>query len=208
VDFLDTTRAGWDAAAAGYAEMFADELAGRPLWRALFAAFAELVDGQVIEVGSGPGLTTAHLSSLGLDVSGIDLSPGMVEVASRLHPALRFSVGSMTALDVPDSSLGGLVAWYSIINIPPAHLPGVFAEFHRVLAPGGHLLLGFQVRDEPKHLTEAFGHEISLVFQALSPELVVPMLVDAGFVEVARLLCEPDESINTPTAHLLFRKPS
>lgn len=206
MDFLDTTRAGWDVTATEYADLFADELAGKPLWRAMFAAFAELTSDPVLEVGSGPGRTTAHLSSLGLDVSGVDLAPGMVDVASRLHPGLRFSVGSMTALDVPDGSLGGLVAWYSIINIPPAHLPGVFAEFHRVLAPGGHLLLGFQVRDEPKHLTEAFGREISLVFQALSPELVVPMLVDAGFVEVARLLCEPDESINTPTAHLLFRK--
>ncbi|TWP53001.1 class I SAM-dependent methyltransferase [Lentzea tibetensis] len=206
MDFLDTTRAGWDTAAVGYAEMYAGELEGMPLWRALFAAFAELVDGPVVEVGSGPGCTTAHLSSLGLDVSGIDLSPEMVAVASRQHPDLRFTVGSMTALDLPDAGLAGLVAWYSIINIPPVHLPGVFAEFHRVLAPGGHVLLGFQVRDEPKHLTSAFGHEISLVFQALSPEFVVPMLVDAGFVEVARMLCAPDEKIATPTAHLLFRK--
>ncbi|MDT7711983.1 MAG: hypothetical protein QOG46_672 [Pseudonocardiales bacterium] len=49
-------------------------------------------------------------------------------------------------------ALGGIVAWYSIIHTPPEELPVVFAEFHRVLAPDGHLLLTFQVGDEPRQL--------------------------------------------------------
>ncbi|MFD4664838.1 MULTISPECIES: class I SAM-dependent methyltransferase [Streptomyces] len=46
----------------------------------------------------------------------------------------------MTDLDLADGSLGGIIAWYSIVHTPPELLPVVFAEFHRVLAPGGHLL--------------------------------------------------------------------
>jgi SAM-dependent methyltransferase len=206
-DDLDTTRAGWDAAAVEYAETFEHELDGRPLWRGLFAAFAELVSGPVVEVGSGPGWNAAYLDSLGLDVSGIDLSPEMVAVARRLHPGLRYSVGSMTALDIADGTLGGLVAWYSIINLPPERLPGVFAEFHRVLTTGGHLLVGFQERTEPLRLTEAWGKPIEpLVFQALSADGVAGLMDEAGFDVTARLLCAPDESITTPTAHLLARK--
>ncbi|MFE9404030.1 class I SAM-dependent methyltransferase [Streptomyces sp. NPDC006530] len=49
-------------------------------------------------MGCGTGRITAHLRELGLDVFGIDLSPGMVEVARRDHPGLRFDVGSMTDL--------------------------------------------------------------------------------------------------------------
>ena len=41
---------------------------------------------------------------------GIDLSPGMIEVARRTYPGLRFEVGSMLALDLPDASLGGVLA--------------------------------------------------------------------------------------------------
>jgi len=47
----------------------------------------------------------------------------------------------MTALELPDGGLAGIVAWYSIIHTPPEHLPSVFAELFRVLAPGGHLAL-------------------------------------------------------------------
>jgi hypothetical protein len=53
------------------------------------------------------------LQQLGLDASGIDLSPGMIAHAHRTYPDLRFDVGSMLALDLPDSSLGGLLAYYS-----------------------------------------------------------------------------------------------
>ncbi len=116
---------------------------------------------------------TEHLHGLGrgLDVFGIDLSPQMVAVARQEHPGLRFEVGSMLAsLDLPDASLGGLLAWYSTIHVPDEELPRAFAEFHRVLAPGGYVQLGFQVGDEPLRMTEAWGLEVSLVFAAAAGE--------------------------------------
>jgi len=86
----------------------------------------------------------------------------------------------MTALDLPDGALGGIVALYSIIHIPPERLPGVFAEFGRVLAPGGHLLLAFQVGDERRHLAEWFGHAVSLDGYRWPPDRVAEMLSQAG----------------------------
>jgi SAM-dependent methyltransferase len=207
--YLDTTRAGYDAIAVDYAKYFENELEARPLDRAMLAAFAELVraDGPVLEVGSGPGNVTAYLHAQGLDVSGVDLSPGMVAVARRAHPGPRFDQGSMTALDVTDGALAGVVAWYSIIHVPPERLASVFAEFHRVLAPGGHLLLGFQVGDEPLHLAEAFGRTVNLDVHRLLPDRVAGQLVDAGFAMLARLVREPVDREKVQQAHLLARKP-
>lgn len=213
-DFLRTTRASYDAVAADYAERFHGELAAKPLDRALLAGFAELVQaagaGPVADVGCGPGRVTAHLHSLGLTAFGVDLSPQMVALARRAHPRLRFDVGSMLALDLPDGALGGIVANYSIIHIPPERLPDVFAEFHRVLAPGGHLLLVFQVGDESLHLTEAFGRVISLDFQRLRPDRVAELLSQAGLVIRAQLRREPDDDgVETmQQAYLLARKPA
>ncbi|MFD1537442.1 class I SAM-dependent methyltransferase [Nonomuraea guangzhouensis] len=48
----------------------------------------------------------------------VDLSPKMVEVARQRYSGLRFEVGSMTALDLKDGELGGVVAWYSTHHIP------------------------------------------------------------------------------------------
>ncbi|GAA2575168.1 class I SAM-dependent methyltransferase [Dactylosporangium fulvum] len=205
-DYLDSTRESWTTVAEAYAEEARNGLDFKPFSRAMLAVFAELVDGPVADLGCGPGNTTAYLHKLGLDVFGIDLSPGMVAVARRAHPHLSFDVGTMTALDLPEGQLGGVLAWYSIVNTPPKDLPAVFAEFHRVLAPGGHLLIGFQVRTETRHITEGFGSTVSLDFHRQPPELVASLLRAAGFRMVAQLLREPDDTERSQQAHMLVKK--
>jgi len=209
--FVTTTRASFDAVAGSYAETFSDELAGKPLDRALLAAFAELVPaGPVVDVGCGPGYVTAHLASLGMDVSGVDLSPGMVEVARRAYPQLRFDVGSMLELDLADGSLAGLVAYYSIVNIPRAELPAVFAEFARVLAPEGVLLMVFQVGDEVRHGTEWLGHAIDLHVYRNQPDVVTGLLAEAGLsVRMTTVRQPDDDGVEVgPRAYLLATRSS
>jgi SAM-dependent methyltransferase len=194
--YLSETRSGYDAIAGQYAEAFRSALDDSPLDRALLTGFAELVAtrhpaGQVVEVGSGPGHVAAYLRDRGLSIRGIDLSAAMVDLARREHPEITFDVGEMGALDASDSSLAGLVAWYSIIHVPPEHLPAVFTEFHRVLEDGGHLLLAFQMGDDVLHLDEAFGHQVSLDFRRLRPDTVTVLLEDAGFDLIAQLVRAP-----------------
>ncbi|MEU8528291.1 class I SAM-dependent methyltransferase [Streptomyces sp. NPDC048629] len=208
--FLHATRVSYDAIAADYAERYAGVHDAQPLALAMLDAFAALVrttgGGPVVEVGSGPGEVTARLHAQGLDVRGVDLSPAMVALARRDHPQLRFEEGSMTALDLGDGALRGLVSWYSLIHIAPEAVPAALTEFHRVLAPGGLLLLGFQVGDEPLSFTEAFGHAVDLDFHRLRPEKIEVLLREAGFTVQARMerAADPDES--TPQAYLLARK--
>jgi SAM-dependent methyltransferase len=209
--FLRAARAYYDASAVDYAARFLDDLDRKPLERALLAVFAESVradgGGPVLEVGSGPGRITGYLAGLGLDVSGVDLSPRMVDVARTAHPDLRFDVGSMTALDRADGSLTGLVAWYSTIHIPDPQLPGVLAEFHRVLAPGGHALLAFQIGDEPRRFADPFGHDVSLDFHRRAPALMTELLRIAGLVVHTSTVCEPEDFQTTQQSYLLARKP-
>jgi len=208
---LRATRVAYDIVAADYAVLLRDELDRKPLDRALLHTFAELVradgNGPVADLGCGPGRVTAHLRDLGLSVFGVDVSPAMIAVARASHPDLRFDEGLLAALDLPDGDLGGIVAWYSIIHTPPEDLPVAFAEFHRVLRPGGHLLLAFQVGDARVHLEQAYGHAVSLDAYRLSPETVSGMLRESGLVVNARLVREPDEPEKDQQAYLLARKP-
>ncbi|MGH3943291.1 MAG: class I SAM-dependent DNA methyltransferase [Pseudonocardiaceae bacterium] len=208
------TRTSYDAIAADYSDLFRHELETRPIERAALAAFAELVRNanpcSIVDVGCGPGRVTAHLGGLGADIFGIDLSPGMLAVARKAYPELRFDEGSMLALDIPDGSVGGVLAWYSIIHIPDELLPQVFAEFHRILVPGGSALLGFQVGHRPLHLTEALGYEVSLDFHRRQPEHIAELLTEAGLVIHARVIREPAEGEGiepTQKAYLFARKP-
>jgi protein-L-isoaspartate O-methyltransferase len=205
--FLTRTRNGWSAYADEYATRFADELAGKIWDRALLTGFADLVlarPGPVLEVGSGPGVMAAWLHSLGLDISGLDLSPQMVAIARRDHPEVPFEVGSMTDLRRPDATLAGLVAWYSIIAVPDEALPALFAGFHRVLAPGAPLILSFQVGDEVRARDE-------ITVYRRRPETVAALLAGAGLEPVLRTIREPAEHPGLvedgQQAYLLYRRP-
>jgi SAM-dependent methyltransferase len=208
--FVSATRAAYDTVAADYAELLRDSLASSIWDRAMLDAFAELVGatGQVGDLGCGPGRITGYLASRGLDVFGVDLSPGMVEVARREYPGLKSEVGSLLALELADESLAGALAWYSIIHTPPARLPEVCTELARVLVPGGVLLLAFQVGDEVRHIEEGYGHT-GLSFDAyrLRPELIERLLADAGFSVESRLIRAPEPPHEkTPQAYLVARK--
>ncbi|HEX5404750.1 MAG TPA: class I SAM-dependent methyltransferase [Pseudonocardiaceae bacterium] len=214
-DFLRRTRTSYDTLADYYAVWIQGELATKPLDRALLAGFAELVlaagGGPVADIGCGEGRVAAHLHSLGLSAFGIDLSPKMLANARRTYPDLRFDEGSMTALDVEDGTLGGIVAWYSIIHVPSEHVPAVLTEFRRVLAPGGYLQLAFQAGDELAHRTELAGLPVELDFQRLWPSHVAELLRATGFVVCAETLraAETDSDFpeNTPQGFVLARKP-
>jgi SAM-dependent methyltransferase len=210
-DFVTSTRTFYDAIAEDYAEMFAGERA-EPRDGAVLAGFAELVSrgggGQVADLGCGPGRTTAHLASLGLDVFGLDLSESMLAIARRENPGLRFRQGSMLALDLPDGTLAAAVSWYSSIHTPVDQLPSLFAEFHRVLAPGGYLLLAFQAGDQPLTLDRPFGHPVTLDFERRRPEAMAELLEAAGFTLRSRTVREAEEELGESAAQafLIARK--
>lgn len=210
---LSSVRASYDAVAVDYARLLGTELDGKPLDRAMLAAFAECVRDAgggtaraVADLGCGPGRVTAHLDGLGVRTFGVDLSPAMVAVARRSYPGLRFEVGSMAALDIADGVLGGVVAWYSTVHTPPGELPALFAEFARVLAPGGHLLIAFKAGDEKLRLEHAYGHPVGLDVYRTPPDLMAGLLGGAGLEEVARLIRQPTDQEKSPQGFLLARK--
>ncbi|MEC3980432.1 class I SAM-dependent DNA methyltransferase [Amycolatopsis sp. H20-H5] len=207
---LTETRTAYNTVATSYADQAASELPKKPLERALLATFAELVGpGQVADLGCGPGRIAAHLKTLGTSVFGIDLSPEMVATAQKSHPGLTFKVGTMSTLDIKDEELTGIVAWYSIIHTPPPLLPTIFAEFNRVLIPGGHLILAFQAGENNRlHVSKGYGHDISLDAYRLSPDHITDLLANAGLTTTARLIREPEDYEKTQQAYLLARKPA
>ncbi|MGW2556594.1 class I SAM-dependent DNA methyltransferase [Streptomyces sp. NPDC001635] len=200
-DWLVDTRTSYDTVAASYAELTRHILDEAPEERAALALFADLVRAQggglVADVGCGTGRITGHLRKLGLDAFGIDLSPGMIDVARRDHPGVRFDLGSMTALTLADASLNGLVAWYSLIHIPDDEISSVLAHFRRVLRPGGPLLLSFHVGDKSHLKTEGYGgHQMKVYVHRRQPDQTIEWLNEAGFaVETHKTLTSAESKL-------------
>ncbi|MFJ9708574.1 class I SAM-dependent methyltransferase [Streptomyces sp. NPDC101234] len=206
-DFLTATRTFYDAIASDYAERFRSEYDKRPVERAMLEVFAERVGagGEVADLGCGPGRVTGRLAGLGLSVFGLDLSASMLAIARRENPELRFVQGSMLELEVADEVLDGVLCWYSSIHTPDDRLPDLFREFRRVLRPGGHLLLAFQVGDVARRHENPWGHRVTLDFLRRRPEEMTALLADAGFTLYSSTVREPDPELNelSPQAFLL-----
>ena len=202
----ETVPQAYDAIADLYADLFRDALDELHLDRAMISAFAAMVPaGPVADLGCGPGRGTALLHDLGVDAFGLDVSPGMIARARADHPHLRFDEGDMTALDLPDGGLAGVLSWYSTIHLAPEELPLAFAEFHRVLAPGGLVMLAFQSTDEG--VAEAFDHKVALAYRRPVDDMA-ELAAQVGLVEVARLLRRPAENERPiPSGCLLARRP-
>lgn len=203
-DALSATAEAYDAVAHTYAERFRDGLRERPLDRAMLTAFAEVAradgGGPVADLGCGPGHVTAWLDASGPAAFGVDASPAMVGLARQAYPHLRFDVGSMAALDIADGALAGVLSRWSVIHTPPEELPAILAEFHRVLAPGGHLLIGFSAGDDPARPTQVFDHTVAPAYRWW-PDHLAATLRTAGLDEVARMVREPE-----PTDRRQFRE--
>ena len=86
----DQLRAGYVTVARAYREQLGNELAGKPLDRAMLDAFVESVTGLIVDVGCGPGHVTRYLASRGASVEGVDLSPAMIAEATASQPGLAF----------------------------------------------------------------------------------------------------------------------
>jgi len=189
----ERVRTSYDAVATAYAEHAARErLPGsRPLERWLLDRVAEhaadpRLGGPVVEVGCGPGHVTAYLLGAGAEVTGLDLSPGMVAEARQRFPDACFEVGDLRRLMRPSSAAGwsAVVAWYSLVHLAPAELPDAVAALTRPLLPGGWLVLGLHAGSEVRQVDSLYEHEVALDFVLHEPAEVVALVEAAGLVDV------------------------
>ncbi|GAB3834290.1 class I SAM-dependent methyltransferase [Dactylosporangium cerinum] len=137
--------------------------------------------GTVLDAGCGPGHITGYLRSLGVDARGIDMVPEFIAYAKAAHPDGEYQLGSIRHLDLEDGSLAGVLAWFSLIHLPPEEIDGALAELRRVLAPGGTLVVGFFDYDE----LGAFDHKVATAYRWPADELSA-RLAAVGFTEVER----------------------
>ncbi|WP_460792221.1 class I SAM-dependent methyltransferase [Nocardioides maradonensis] len=191
---LDVVRTSYDRVADSYVEMVAASALGdirvQPWLRGMVDGFADEVRdlGPVLDVGCGPGTVTAYLQERGAEVTGVDLSPRMIEHARRLHPECSFRVASATELELEAASYGGILGWWSLFNLPREVLPQVLRAFRDALVPGGQLIVATHVGEADLQRTEAYGGvPVSWTTYQWQPEQLVDLLAGAGLQLVAEL---------------------
>src|ERR1051325_4712199 len=193
-------QSSYDRVAAHYAAEFFDELKRKPYDRETLEEFAASVRGMgpVCEGGCGRGQVARYLQDRGFSMRGLDLSSEMVKFAARLNPDIPFARGDMLALGLPAASLAGIVCFYAIIHLRREDAARALAEMHRVLKPGGRLLLSFHGGAGELHRGEWYDMPVSIDVTLFEPEEMAGYLRGAGF-EVERMVAREPYEFEYPT---------
>ncbi|MFF2088184.1 class I SAM-dependent methyltransferase [Nocardia sp. NPDC058176] len=177
----NTVRAAYTAVNQLYIDLFGSPTDLDPAYTTFI--LRHLTEGPVLDLGCGPGHFTKVLTDAGIPTTGIDLVPEFITHARTTYPTLDFELGSFRTLNTPPESIAGILAWFSLIHIPPPELPTILTEFHRVLRPGGALVLGFF---DAENEVEMFPHKVTNAYRWPINNLIT-LLQTTGFTELDRL---------------------
>ncbi|HEV2011466.1 MAG TPA: ubiquinone/menaquinone biosynthesis methyltransferase [Candidatus Limnocylindria bacterium] len=138
-------------------------------WRRRALARADIRPGMtVLDVGAGTGDLSFAAASRGAQVVAIDLSAGMLAVLARRAtegqpPRIQPMVGNAEHLPLPDASVDRVITGFTVRNV--AVLGAAFAEFRRVLRPGGRAVV-LELSHPPN---AAFARLYSFYFDRIAP---------------------------------------
>ncbi|MEU1279258.1 class I SAM-dependent methyltransferase [Streptomyces sp. NPDC005805] len=157
--------------------------------------------GRVLDVGSGTGRpVAAALAAAGLRVTGMDVSPVMVELAARQVPEARFVRADIRA-EVPEPGrYEGACAYFSLLQMSREEQRAVVARIAGSLVPGGVCALGTVPLDLDGVVGTWMGHTVRLT--SFPPDGFVRLAEDAGLDVV-----EVNEEVFTPATELARVEP-
>jgi SAM-dependent methyltransferase len=146
---------------------------------------AELPAGsRVLDLGCGTGLPSARqFTDAGMRVTGVDLSAGMLARARANVPEAEFLQADIADLveggPLALGSFAAVAAFFTLLMLPRAEIPGALTAIRDLLVPDGLLALGMVEADVDDVSIPFLGHSIR-VSGYLKDELL-GIVADAGF---------------------------
>lgn len=144
-------------------------------------------DPEVLDAGCGAGEPiTTHLADRAR-VVGLDFSTRQLQLArDRLPPPTPLLQGDMTALPFEADRFDAITSIYAVIHVPRDRHRDLFAEFERVLRPGGRVLVTVGRTDWAGTNEDWLGFGATMHWDMPGVERAETLLADAGFTVTDR----------------------
>jgi len=112
---------------------------------------------RLLEIGAGTGQDSRYFQEHGLEVTAIDLSPGMV--ARCRAKGVDATVMDVLGLDFPAESFDAVYTVNCLLHVPNADLPAALERIRAVLRPGGLVYLGVYGGPAEEGISETDVHD-------------------------------------------------
>ncbi|MGZ8749960.1 MAG: class I SAM-dependent methyltransferase [Pseudonocardia sp.] len=200
-------------AAENYERYFVPKIA-TPVSVALLEAAALQPGQRVLDVACGTGLiarlAAERVGSSGT-VTGLDLSPDMIEVARAASPStIAWHVGDATSVPFPDDTYDVVFCQMGLMFMPDRQ--AAVAEMRRVTAPGGRVVVNTPGSIQPPfaimeqalvdHISADLGGFVRAVFSMHDVDGVASLLRDAGLVDVTAAASTATLDVGAPAEFL------
>jgi ubiquinone/menaquinone biosynthesis C-methylase UbiE len=192
----------YNQVADDYAAERSDELSNKPFDRLLLKEFASVNKdkGLLADFGCGPGQTTKFLYDSGLTtITGIDISPAMINAARRLFPKIKFETGDILNISYDSNHFGSGVAFYAIVHFNYDQIKTAFHEVNRVLKKEGQFLFSFHVGNEAVHFDTAHEKVVDIDLYFFQTEKIIELLHDTGFKIIDAIERYPYKDVEYPS---------
>jgi ubiquinone/menaquinone biosynthesis C-methylase UbiE len=145
---------------------------------------------KILDIGAGTGTISNEMqSNHQLDVTAIDLSKEMVNLAKKNYPNLKIIRMDLRKLEFPDNSFDGAFANYSLIHVPETNIPQTLNEIARILKPRGHFYLALQEpitpMDKDGYYSIVYKKEVKMFINLFTESDMQGYLKSAGYSVVS-----------------------
>ncbi len=183
----NTVKRGYDKIAKNYQE-----------WRQRFSNFSQFKEfskllqknAKVLDVGCGTGIPVAKfLVEKGYDLTGIDISPEMVNLAEKNVPKGKFIRMDMTKMNFKRDAFDGVVAAYSLIHVPKEKHENLIKKVATILKTNGIFIFSVGIKEEEFHSKFL---EAEMFWSYYSPQKYLGLLKQEGFEILSEIILKGD----------------
>jgi len=139
---------------------------------------------RVLEAGCGTGRDARVFRAKGAEVTGVDISEGLIAVARKENPDISFVSSSFLSLPFGDASFDGVWSHASLVHLETVEeVRQALAEFYRVTKPGGFLYV-YVKQQQGEEKTAIVSDSLSnhdRFFRYYTPGEMAGLLAEAGF---------------------------
>ena len=135
---------------------------------------------QVLDLGCGSGALATRRLSERFQITGVELSSRMVELAQPNIPTATFVRADMASVEFPPELFDGVCAFYSLTHLPQKELPTLLRRVARWLKPGGLFVASMGSGEDPGSVEDEWVGGVPMYFAGHAVQTNEELVEEAG----------------------------